>query len=163
MSERPFMYIILHKLSHIINLIISFPPNIVYWNNKIDSFISVFCLHHICCCLVAKSCTNLSWPPWTVACQAPLSMEFSMQEYWRLPFPYPGDLPNPGIKLVSPALAGRFFLLSHQESPLILYSACRKWVFNNWMKEFQVLSSTSLAVRTNISPGSKWLVEVTEK
>ena len=43
--------------------------------------------------------------PWTVACQAPLSMEFSWQEYWSgLPFPSLGDLPNPGIKPVSPAL-----------------------------------------------------------
>ena len=46
-------------------------------------------------------------------CRAPLSMEFSRQEYWnRLPVPPPGDLPNPGIKPaspVSPALAGRFF------------------------------------------------------
>ena len=41
---------------------------------------------------------------WTV-CQAPLSMEFSRQEYWSgLPFPSPGDLPNPGIKPGSPAL-----------------------------------------------------------
>ena len=49
----------------------------------------------------------------TVACQASLSVEFSRQEYRsRLPFPRPGDLPDPGIKaksLVSPALAGRFF------------------------------------------------------
>ena len=43
--------------------------------------------------------------PWTVARQAPLSMEFSRQEYWSgLPFPSPGDLPNPGIKSGSPAL-----------------------------------------------------------
>ena len=43
--------------------------------------------------------------PWTVAYQAPLSMEFSRQEYWSgLPFPSPGDLPNPGIKAWSPAL-----------------------------------------------------------
>ena len=43
--------------------------------------------------------------PWTVAHQAPLSMEFSRQEYWRgLPFPPPGDLPNPGIETVSPSL-----------------------------------------------------------
>ena len=45
--------------------------------------------------------------------QAPLSMEFSRQEHWsRLPFPTPGDLPDPGIKpasLVRPALAGGFF------------------------------------------------------
>ena len=51
--------------------------------------------------------------PWTVALQAPLSMEFSRQEYWSgFPFPSPGDLPDPGIELtslVSPALAARFF------------------------------------------------------
>ena len=42
---------------------------------------------------------------WTVAYQAPQSMEFSRQEYWSgLPFPSPGDLPNPGIKPGSPAL-----------------------------------------------------------
>ena len=43
--------------------------------------------------------------PWTVAHQAPQSMEFSRQEYWSgLPFPSPGDLPDPGIKPGSPAL-----------------------------------------------------------
>ena len=43
--------------------------------------------------------------PWTVACQAPLSMGFSRQEYWSgLPFPSPGDLPNPGIEPGFPAL-----------------------------------------------------------
>ena len=42
---------------------------------------------------------------WTIACQAPLSMEFSRQEYWsRLPFPSPGNLPDPGIESRSPAL-----------------------------------------------------------
>jgi len=53
---------------------------------------------------------------WTVACQAPLSMGFSRQEYWSgLPCPSPGDLPGPGIEPVSPgfpALAGRFFTTS---------------------------------------------------
>ena len=51
--------------------------------------------------------------PWTVGHQAPLSMEFSKQEYWSgLPFPTPGGPPDPGIKpeyLASPALAGGFF------------------------------------------------------
>ena len=43
--------------------------------------------------------------PWTAACQAPLSMGFSRQQDWSgLPFPSPGDLPNPGIKPRSPAL-----------------------------------------------------------
>ena len=53
---------------------------------------------------------------WTVALQAPLSMEFSRQEYWSgLPCPSPEDLSDPGIKLaspMSPALAGRFFTTS---------------------------------------------------
>ena len=54
--------------------------------------------------LVAKSCPTLA-TPWTVAHQAPLSMGFSRQEYWSgLPFPSPGDLPNPGIEPKSPAL-----------------------------------------------------------
>ena len=49
--------------------------------------------------------------PWTVAHQAPLSMEFSRQEYWSgLPCPPSGDLPDPGIELMSPALAGGFFI-----------------------------------------------------
>ena len=48
--------------------------------------------------------------PWTVACHSPLSMGFSRQEYRSgLSFPPPGDLPNPGLKPGSPALAGRFF------------------------------------------------------
>ena len=56
--------------------------------------------------LVAKSCpTHVT--PWTVAHQAPLSVAFSRQEYWSglpLPFPSPGDLPDPGIEQGSPAL-----------------------------------------------------------
>ena len=53
---------------------------------------------------VAKLCPTLA-TPWTVACQAPVSMGFSRQHYWSgLPFPSPGDLPKPGIKPRSPAL-----------------------------------------------------------
>ena len=62
------------------------------------------------------SCVQLFVTPWTIARQAPLSMGFSRHEYWNgLPFPSPGDLPDPGIKpasLTSPALAGRFFTTS---------------------------------------------------
>ena len=48
--------------------------------------------------------------PWTVTLQAPLAMGFPRQEYWSgLPFPSPGDLPDPGIKPTSPAPAGWFF------------------------------------------------------
>ena len=68
-------------------------------------------------CMHAKLLqSRLSATLWTIACQAPLSMGFSRQEYWGgLPCPPPGDLPNPGIEpisLMSPALAGRFFTIS---------------------------------------------------
>ena len=54
--------------------------------------------------LATKLCPALA-TPWTVACQAPLSMGSSRQEYWSgLPFPSPGDLPDPGIEPRSPAL-----------------------------------------------------------
>ena len=54
--------------------------------------------------LVTKSCPTLA-TLWTVACQGPLSMAFSRQEYWSvLPIPSPGDHSNPGIKPRSPAL-----------------------------------------------------------
>ena len=59
--------------------------------------------------------------PGTEACQAPLSMEYSRQEYWNgLPFPSPGDLPNPRIEsasLVDPEMAGGFFTT---EPPIML-------------------------------------------
>ena len=51
------------------------------------------------------SLVRLFATPWTVAYQAPPFMEFSRQEHWsELPFPSPGDLPNPGIEPRSPAL-----------------------------------------------------------
>ena len=54
--------------------------------------------------LVTKLYPTLA-TPWTVACQAPPSVGISRQQYWsRLPFPSPGDLPDPGIKPRSPAL-----------------------------------------------------------
>ena len=68
------------------------------------------------CCQAMPSHFSHVWlcaTPWTVACQAPLSIGFSRQEYWSgIPCPPPGGLPNPGIELMSlksPALAGGFF------------------------------------------------------
>ena len=56
--------------------------------------------------------------PWTVAPQAPLLMEFSRQEYWSgLPFPTPGDLPDPGIEPESPAWQVDSLPLSHLGRP----------------------------------------------
>ena len=61
-------------------------------------------------------------PPWTVAHQVPLPMEFSRQEYWSwVPFPTPGSLSDPGIEAASlafPALAGRFFITAPPGKPL---------------------------------------------
>ena len=68
--------------------------------------------------------------PWTVDHQAPLSLGFSRQEYWsRLPFPSPGNLPKPGIKLVSllsPAFAGRFFTTAPPGKPTLKQWTCYK-------------------------------------
>ena len=53
-----------------------------------------------------------------VACQAPLSMGLSRQEYWSgLPFPPPGDLPDPGIRPAFPALGGGFFTTAPPGKP----------------------------------------------
>ena len=64
-------------------------------------------------CAKTLSCVRFLATPWTVAHQPPLSMRLSQQEYWSgLPFPPPGDLPDPSIKPkppASPALAGGFF------------------------------------------------------
>ena len=69
------------------------------------SIAEIICVHAFCYGgLVTKTCPTLA-TPWTVAGQAPLSMEFSRQEYrGGLPFPSPGDLPDPEIELACPAL-----------------------------------------------------------
>ena len=68
----------------------------------------------VCVCVCAFTHVCLFVTPWTIAHQASLSMKFSRQEYWSgLPFPSPGDVPNPGIKAASvvfPALAGKWVL-----------------------------------------------------
>ena len=69
----------------------------------------------VCLCVLRHSVVFVT--PWTVTPQAPLSMRFCKQEYWsELPFPPPGNLPDPGIKPASPgppALAGVFLPLCH--------------------------------------------------
>ena len=76
-------------------------------------------------CLAARLAVPSSlWTPCTAAHQAPLSIGFFRQEYWSgLVFPRPGDLPDPGIELVSPtalAAAGRFFTTEPPGKPHIL-------------------------------------------
>ena len=86
---------------------------------------------------------------WTVAHQAPLSVEFSRQEYWsELSFPPPGDLPDPGIKPVSPAspaFAGRFFTIQPAGKPSVLTTALQ----NN------LRSSVSCTLKYDINFDSK--------
>ena len=86
------------------------------------------------CLLGCFSCVQLIVTLQTIACQAPLSMGFSRQEYWSgLPCLHPGDLPNPGIEpvsLMSPALAGRFLTTSATGEP---YDSDRnEWTYTIW-------------------------------
>ena len=79
-------------------------------NNYAVHFIQCVCG---CMCAQLLSTVRIFDAPWTVTCQAPLSVEFPRQEYWSgLPFPTWGGLPVLGIESMfpkSPALAGRFF------------------------------------------------------
>ena len=101
-------------------------------------------------CLVTKSC--LLATPWTAAHQAPLSMEFSSQEYWSgLAFPFPGDLPDPEMELTPPALqavsciASRFFTAG---SPCaVLY--CSNYYWKKIHKEIDPCSSDPCWARVN--------------
>ena len=86
--------------------------------------------------------------PWTVACQAPLSMGFPRQEYWSgLLFPSPGDLPDPGIEPRSPALQAD--LPSEPRKP---WWAIIKWC-NEWMKH----KYKALLVSCLLLAHKKWL------
>ena len=73
--------------------------------------------------LVAQSCLALCDLPWTVACQASLSMKFSRQKYWSgLPFSSPRGLPNPGIEPGSPALQADSLPSEPPGKPIIIES-----------------------------------------
>ena len=90
------------------------PDAIEFKNTEINKYIvKVNSLSHV----------RLFATPWTVTYQAHLSMEFSRQEYWSgLPFPSPGDLPDPGIEPRSPAL---------QADPLTSEPVYRGTLYNN--------------------------------
>ena len=99
----------------------------------------------LCAYVQSLSCVWLFASPWATACQAPLSMKFSRQEYWSgLPFPSPGYLLNPGIEPWSPLLQADFYPLSHLGRKIIL--SCKllfKSIINNkpcWTSDFQLFS-----------------------
>ena len=97
---------------------------------------SVYVLSHF-------HCVGLFATPCTVACQAPLSMEFPRQEYWSgVSFPSPGDLPHPGIKSISfksPVLAGKAGSLVRPKKPslyITLRQVPKKDFFPLFFKSF---------------------------
>ena len=76
---------------------------------------------------VTQLCPTLCNPREPVARQAPPSMGFSRQECWSgLPFPSPGDLSNPGIEPMSPAMAGGFFTAEPPGTPTVEYYSTLK-------------------------------------
>ena len=96
-------------------------------------YILPYTLIHLSLSLVAKACPTLV-TPWTIACQAPLSMGFSRQEYWSgLPFPSPGDFPDPRIQPGSAALQAYYLPTELWGKPNAYLDyiksllQCRKW------------------------------------
>ena len=84
----------------------------------------ILSLPFLCTC---RSHVQLFVTPWTVARQTPLSMGFPRQGYWSgLLFPSPGDLPNPGIEIASPALVGGFFITELPGQPVINHKVKEK-------------------------------------
>ena len=128
----------------------------------------MFCL----CSLLMGGCVQslshvlLLVTPWTVACQAPLSMSFCRKEYWSgLPFPSPGDLPDPGIKstpLVSPALAVRFFTASASGSLTVPYlilksSSHHEFIFVCGVRVYSTFTDFHVAMQLSKHPLMKRL------
>ena len=101
--------------------------HIVKTDNKVSEMASNMWL----VCLVTKSYLTLLRSPWTIACQAPLSMGFLRQEYWRgLPFPTAGDLPDQRMEPMSPAWQVDSLPLSYQGRLYFfgLQIHCRWWL-----------------------------------
>ena len=95
-----------------------FNNKIVFEDDAKQYLVFTFCSYCICVCVHAQSCPALCDTMDCITHQALLFMGFSRQEYWSgLPFPPPGDLPNPGIELAFPALAGGFFTTEPPEKP----------------------------------------------
>ena len=92
--------------------------------------------------------------PWTVAYQAPQSMEFSRQEYWSgLPFPSPGDLPKPGIKPGSPALQADGLTSEPPGKPtfllILIQCSVRHILHTYWLLFFFVLNNHSWSLNVH--------------
>ena len=116
--SRSYSSCITGNLSLLSNFPFPFPPS--PWQSPFSLFL--WFVYYACMCVCVCVCMHTHTlshvlpfaAPWTAACQAPLSMEFSRQEYWSgWPFPPLVDPPGPGIEptsLAFPALSGRFFI-----------------------------------------------------
>ena len=112
------------------------------------------------------SCVLLLLTPWNVALQAPLSMGCSRQEHWSgLPFPPPGDLPNPGIFPMHVSLfAGRYFIVwATREAILFFFFSPHLKLRFAWVVLFQVLlgMGKGMHMRSYISflfPSNIWYI-----
>ena len=102
-------YCIIKKITTVFfNIIVRF---------KTEISVSTLARQEVTCVLSHSVVSDFFVTLWTVAYQAPLSMKFSRQAYWSgLPFPFPGDLPGPGIEPISPTLQVDSLLLSHWEA-----------------------------------------------
>ena len=109
-SEQDLAEIFQHDFSASVTKILQVHSNECPWHPFLGSFVYFYPQQNPTC---THSCFRCVWflaTPWTVACQAPLFLDFPSQEYWSgSSFPSPGSLPDPGIKPGSPALAGGFF------------------------------------------------------
>ena len=117
--------------------------------------------HNVLCCAKLLQLCPFFVIPWTVARKAPLSMGFSRQGYWSgLPFPPPGDLPDPRIKpasLKSPTLADRFFITrtkSHTENTS-KFERIGPWSFASSSIFTWLLTISTAFCRENVSTTSR--------
>ena len=108
-------------------------------------------------CLLSRfSRVWLCVTPWTVACQAPLSMEFFRQECWRgLPCPPPGDFPDSGIEPMSPALQADSLPLNQWGSPMISYLYVIPFTFQSAFTSSTLFSQRNLCstCKSQLLPG----------
>ena len=110
----------------------------------------------------SRSVVSLFVTPWTVACQAPLFMGFSRQEYWNgWLFPSPGDLPNPGIKPRSPTLQADS-LLPEQPEKLkntgVGSLSLLQGNFQTWESNWVIVHCRQMLYQLSY-PGSSWQIE----
>ena len=149
----------LHGYESLDTLFIEELREIFWWLKSLKSNTRTYLCVSVCVCMCTQSGLTLCDG---IACQAPLSMEFSRQEYWSgLPFPPPGDPPNPGIKPMSPAsLAWQVgsLPLAPPEKPeevLTVWFFSGQMILRHWSGSFWCRSGNSHVTDLSVLEG-KW-------